>query len=114
MTAVDGREEDILEFAGAAGQRIAVHPNRFHDALERAAVAAWQIEQNPSGLVVRVVGANPVAAAAVEAEIRSLLHKIGIEPPPIELRIVANIERGASGKAPLIVARSMHQAARQQ
>jgi phenylacetate-CoA ligase len=108
VTAVEGREEDVLDFAGVNGQRISVHPNRFHDALEQAAVTAWQIEQNPSGLVVRVVGADPAAAEAVEGEIRSLLTDIGIEAPPIEVRSVESIERGASGKAPLIVARGNH------
>ena len=105
LTAVEGREEDILEFAGARGQRVAVHPNRFHDALERAAVAAWQIEQIPSGLVVRLVGADPLTAAAVEADIRSLLAREGIDDLRIEVQRVPKIERGASGKAPLIVAR---------
>jgi phenylacetate-CoA ligase len=103
--AVDGREEDVLEFPGTSGQPFAVHPNRFHDALERVAVDAWQVEHAPSGLVVRLVGANATAAAAVEADVRRLLASLRIEAPPIEIRSVSYLERGASGKAPLIVSR---------
>ena len=107
VVAVEGREEDILEFPGQSGRLIAVHPNRFHDALERAAVGAWQIEQSSSGLLVRLVGATADSAASVEAEIRSLLTGAGIRPQAIEIRTVAHLERGASGKAPLIVARAL-------
>lgn len=105
IRAVDGREEDILEFAGRSGAPVAVHPNRFHDALERAAVDAWQVEQQPSGLLVRLVGANAAAAAAVESELRRALAALGIDVPAIEIRKVGRLERGASGKAPLVIAR---------
>ena len=110
IDAIDGREEDVLEFPGRDGRLIAVHPNRFHDALERASLVAWQVEQGPPGLLVRLVGASTVTAAAVESDIRTLLTTLGIEAPAIEIRLVGELERGRSGKAPLIVARSSRQA----
>ena len=110
IDSIDGREEDILEFPGRDGRLIAVHPNRFHEALERPALVAWQVEQSPSGLLVRLVGANTVTAAAVESDIRTLLTTLGIEAPAIEIRLVGELERGRSGKAPLIVSRSSRQA----
>lgn len=105
ISAIDGREEDILEFPDPSGRQVAVHPNSFHDILEKVAAEAWQIEHLQSALVVRLVGASSSAAAAVAADIRRLLLTLGADPPPIEVRIEARLERGASGKAPLIVSR---------
>ena len=105
ITAIDGREEDILEFPGPAGEVVAIHPNRFHDVLERVAVDAWQVEHGTAGLVVRLVGASTGTAAAVESDMRRLFTTLCIDPPPVEVRLVAALERGASGKAPLVVSR---------
>ncbi len=106
VTAIEGREEDILEFAGRNGQAVDVHPNRIHEALERAAVDAWQVEHGVDGLLVRLVGARDGAASTIEAELRSMLGSLGIDAPPIAIRSVDVLERGASGKAPLILART--------
>jgi phenylacetate-CoA ligase len=105
VSAIDGREEDILEFTGANGQPVAVHPNQFHEVLEHAAVEAWQIEHTSSALLVRLVGASPEATAAVDGGLRGRLHALGVDVPTIEIRNEARVERGASGKAPLIISR---------
>lgn len=105
IEAIDGREEDILSFPGVDGTRVAVHPNHFHDALEGAAVAAWQIEQMAEGLTVRLVGADAAAAAAIADSLQRLLAAQRALPVPLAVERVAELARGASGKAPLIVAR---------
>jgi putative adenylate-forming enzyme len=104
IVAIDGREEDILVFRGPEGQPVSVHPNRFHNLLERVPLAAWQIEQTATGLIVRLVGAGDLSAM-IENELRSLLRQLNIDPPPIEIRQMEQLTRGASGKAPLIIAR---------
>jgi phenylacetate-coenzyme A ligase PaaK-like adenylate-forming protein len=105
IEAIDGREEDILSFAAPGGGTVAVHPNHLHDALEGAAVAAWQVEQIESGLAVRLVGADPVAAAAVATSLNRTFAALGALPVSLAIEHVAELPRGASGKAPLIVAR---------
>jgi phenylacetate-coenzyme A ligase PaaK-like adenylate-forming protein len=105
LSTVDGREEDILEVPGRDGCAVTVHPNEFHEVLEHAAVEAWQIEHTDSALVVHLVGASTVTAAAVDARLRQRLKILGVEALPIEIRRERCLERGASGKAPLIVSR---------
>ena len=105
IEAIDGREEDILSFPGLDGGTVAVHPNHFHDALEGAAVAAWQIEQTPAGLTVRLVGAAAPTTAAVGDALRRVLLAQRALPVPLAIEHVTELSRGASGKAPLILAR---------
>jgi phenylacetate-coenzyme A ligase PaaK-like adenylate-forming protein len=110
---VEGRQEDVLYFdpAGDRGRspgarRIAVHPNKFHDALERFAVTAWQVVHDDPALSVRLLGANDESLrAAIESELRAMLESAGARAPDIEILAVDQLERGATGKAPLILSR---------
>lgn len=105
IEALEGREEDILQFPGRDGRVVAVHPNLFHDALEGAAVTAWQVEQTAGGLVIRLVGADESASARIEASVRAMLESQGAAPVTLAIERTEALARGASGKAPLIVAR---------
>jgi putative adenylate-forming enzyme len=105
ITAVEGREEDILVFAGPDGRPFSVHPNQFHDALERTVAEPWQIEQRATGLLVRLVSTDASSAAEVERALGALFAGLGVAVPVIEVERVRTLARGASGKAPLIIAR---------
>jgi phenylacetate-coenzyme A ligase PaaK-like adenylate-forming protein len=107
IESVEGRQEDVLYFQAAnGGDRVAIHPNRFHDVLERFTVTAWQVVQEDGALTMRLVGANgPDECAAVERAVREMLQAAGARLPRTEVRAVDQLERGATGKAPLILAR---------
>ena len=104
---VEGRQEDILYFESArGGEAVAVHPNAIHDALESVAVTAWQVVQEDTRLVVRLMGTLDASLpAAVESAIRRVLESMDARVPPIVIEPVERFQRGATGKAPLIVAR---------
>jgi len=104
---VEGRQEDILYFESArGGEAVAVHPNAIHDALESVAVTAWQVVQEDTRLVVRLMGTLDASLpAAVESAMRSVLESMDARVPPIVIEPVERFQRGATGKAPLIVAR---------
>jgi putative adenylate-forming enzyme len=107
IESVDGREEDILHFeSDDAGSSVAVHPNRFHEALEGIGVEAWQIVHDDSGLTIRLVGprANDSRSAAEQA-VRAAIEPTGARVPSINVRCVSTLERGKTGKAPLIISR---------
>jgi phenylacetate-coenzyme A ligase PaaK-like adenylate-forming protein len=125
---IEGRQEDVLYFeraspplaaatdvgarprdGGAAlAQSVAVHPNLFHDALERFAVTAWQVVQDDAGLTIRVLGAQDDSLRkAIDSEIRAMLTAASASAPRIEVLAVNQLERGATGKAPLIISRRL-------
>ena len=104
LAAIDGREEDILTFEREGGGLVEVHPNRFHEALERASVDAWQVERTHEGLIVRLVGREAAAEApGVSARIGALLAAAQARPPRLSVVVTEALKRGASGKAPLVL-----------
>ncbi len=108
IESVDGREEDILHFAASvAGMpAVPVHPNRFHEALEGLGVESWQVIQDESGVAIRLVGARAGEfCAAAESAVRAAIAASGARVPTVIARREAVLERGATGKAPLILAR---------
>jgi len=108
IESVEGREEEILHFeSNSGGARVAVHPNRFHEALEHLAVEAWQVIQDDSGLTIRLIGSHvhtlrPLAEHAV----RVTLESAGARLPDIFVHCDSALERGVTGKAPLILSRT--------
>jgi len=106
IESIEGRQEDVLYFDSAGSETVPVHPNRFHDSLERFAVTAWQVVHDERALTVRVLGANDASIReAIERELRMLLAAAGAHAPRIEILAVDQLERGATGKAPLILSR---------
>jgi hypothetical protein len=97
----------VLSFPRCGGgAAVVAHPNLFHDALERTAVAAWQVVQDERGLTVRLVGVGAVnLVASVERAVRELFEAIGAETPRITVEPIERLERGPTGKAPLIVSK---------
>ena len=102
---MDSQQRD----SGSAREHtVAVHPNLFHDALERFAVTAWQVVHDDAALTIRVLGAQDESLRnAIDREIRAMLAAAGAHAPRIDVRAVDQLERGATGKAPLIISRRL-------
>lgn len=112
---IDGRQEDVLAMAaaGATSGTVKVHPNLFHQVLEDAPASAWQVVQDPTGVVVNLVDLRnrTIEAPRIERAVRAALVGEGVENPSVRVRLVSALQRGTTGKAPLVVAcaRDAHQ-----
>jgi putative adenylate-forming enzyme len=103
---VEGRVEEILRFPSRAGAMVSVHPNVFHQALETAPVAGWQVVQDPGGLSVLVTGLRDASwAGGLPRTLTELIEAQGALAPAIRVSPVEALQRGATGKAPLIFSR---------
>ncbi len=108
IEAVEGRAEDVLFFSrcDGASEPIAVHPNVFHQALELVPSSGWQVLQDETGLTVRITGLQDSAVCGqVEESLGRLLKEQGALVASLRAVQVDVLERGASGKAPLILSR---------
>jgi phenylacetate-coenzyme A ligase PaaK-like adenylate-forming protein len=94
---VDGRNDDILRFAGIGGGEAIVLPHRLRVPFARLPeVLQYQIVREPHRLVIRVVlgpGASVESPVRIVAGVRSALEEAGAVPPPIEVEPVSVIER---------------------
>ena len=107
IEAIDGRQEDVLSMptADLAGSTVSIHPNVFHRVLETVPASAWQVVQQPDALVINLVGVeSPVVIASTEAAVRTALAQEGAAAIRIHVKIVPEMQRGRTGKAPLILA----------
>ena len=94
---IDGRQEEVLMLAG-----VRVHPNVFHGALERVAVAGWQVVDEGNRLHSLVARARTVDAETVRSHVERALSSAGVPTLPLEVELIDAIPRTALGKAPLI------------
>lgn len=110
IEAIEGRQEEVLFFPRrGGGTPVPVHPNLFHDTLERVAVTGWQVVQEEAGLILRLLGArDPGVCDSAERGLRALLDSVGADMPAITVLAVHQLERGPTGKAPLISSRLHH------
>jgi putative adenylate-forming enzyme len=101
---IEGRVEEVLEFASRSGaQPVPIHPNVFHQALETAPVAGWQVIHEDECLSIFVTGLRDASwRDALPRALADLLERQGALSPPIRVVPVASLQRGATGKAPLI------------
>jgi putative adenylate-forming enzyme len=104
---IEGRVEDVLAFpARAAGAAVDIHPNLFHAILETVPASGWQVIQQENALAVLLTDCADVTQhETLRGRVGRMLAEQGAEVPPIDVRGVDRLERGATGKAPLIVAR---------
>jgi putative adenylate-forming enzyme len=97
---VEGRMEEVLVFG-----TVSVHPNRFHEVLETVAASGWQVIRENGGLSVLLTGLSDAAACdGIGRSVREMLEAVGAPAPPIRVSAVNELRRGATGKAPLVVA----------
>lgn len=99
---IEGRIEDVLWLPGREG-KISVHPNVFHHVLDQAAVAGWQVIQEPAGLRVLLAGlASGASADAVRSAVSDALTAAGVVQTPVDVHLVEHVERTTLGKAPFV------------
>jgi phenylacetate-coenzyme A ligase PaaK-like adenylate-forming protein len=102
MEDIEGRIEDILHLPGTTGT-VTVHPIVFHHALDQAALAGWQVIQEPGKLRVLLAGMTPGnSQVAIRAGMHTALSEAGVIQTDVEVRIVDQLERTALGKAPFV------------
>lgn len=104
---VEGRVEEVLRFDSQSGTApVDVHPKVFHDALEAAPVAGWQVVQDDAGLSIFVTGLRDSSwPEALPRDLAPRLEALGARPPAIRVVPVGALQRGATGKAPLVHSR---------
>ncbi|PWU07046.1 MAG: adenylate-forming protein [Terriglobia bacterium] len=108
IESIEGRVEDVLLFPRRDGSRepVSAHPNLFHQVLETVPAAGWQVRQDEEGLFVALAGLRDVSVCEpLTRSLQQMLQDQGALVPPIRVRAVDALERGATGKAPLIVSR---------
>lgn len=102
MEDIEGRIEDILHLPGVAGT-VNVHPIVFHHALDRAALAGWQVIQEPGKLRVLLAGlTSGNTQEAIRARMHTALSEAGVIQTDVDVRIVDQLERTPLGKAPFV------------
>ena len=97
LAAIEGREEEILTLAGTK-----VHPNVFHNVLERLPIAGWQVIDQGGRLRVLLANARGVDPGDVAKTISDALDRAGARDVPVEVALVDAIPRTTLGKAPLV------------
>jgi phenylacetate-CoA ligase len=108
IESIEGRIEDVLSFPhrDRRHEAVPVHPNVFHQILETVPAAGWQIRQDDDGLSVLLAGLQDRSVSEPLAlSIRQVLEAQGAAVGAIRVCAVDVLERGATGKAPLILAR---------
>jgi putative adenylate-forming enzyme len=107
VESIEGRAEDMLSLPSVDGndRPVIVHPNVFHELLELVPASGWQVQQEGSRLWINLTGVeNRSAADSLSTAIGQGLARQGAKPSSIEVRFVDALNRGATGKAPLIMA----------
>ncbi|MBI5666311.1 MAG: phenylacetate--CoA ligase family protein [Nitrospirae bacterium] len=100
---IQGRMEEMLCFPAVAGGEVTVNPVVFDQVMDTAPVGEWQVVHDAEGLNVFLSG---VQEGHDDEMLRKALHEALSDKravvPPIRIRRVPVIRRGATGKAPLI------------
>ncbi len=109
---IQGRTEEVLSLSTPDGGTATVQPGLFHRLMDAVPSEGWQVVQKPEELEVLVAGARAdFDGEALAESLRLGLAAQGIQVPPVAVRRVQAIPRGATGKAPLIRS-ELHQMAR--
>jgi phenylacetate-coenzyme A ligase PaaK-like adenylate-forming protein len=109
IESIEGRIEDVLYFPHRDGRAepVSAHPNVFHHVLETVPAAGWQVQQNEDGLSVLLAGLQDATVCdRLKQSLRQVLEAQGAAVGTIRVHAVDVLERGPTGKAPLILARA--------
>lgn len=102
LAGIEGRVEDMLVLPGATGM-VSVHPNVFHNILDEATIAGWQVVQEQASLRILLAGLAPgVSTETIRDRVALALRSAGVVGTGVEVRVVDAVERNALGKAPLV------------
>ena len=108
IESIEGRIEDILIFPARGGGTVPVpiHPNVFHHLLEAVPATGWQVRQDDDGVAVRLTGLQDQSVCLVlGVTIRQALEAHGALIRSVQVSAVDALERGQTGKAPLVLAK---------
>ena len=108
LGAIEGRVEDVLTFpgAGALDGPVSIHPNVFHEQLEIVPASGWQVVHDSDGLTVNLTGLTDTSwLDSIPSALQAVLTARRARIPTLTVRRVTQLERGATGKAPLILSR---------
>jgi putative adenylate-forming enzyme len=106
VESIEGRVEDSIWLPDATDRArlVQLHPNVFHDVMDGAPTAGWQLRQRGADLTMSVVGMPDAAARdALAQTIRLALERQGAAPASVTVTLAETLDRGATGKAPLII-----------
>lgn len=84
---------------------MAIHPNVFHNLLERLPVQAWQVLEEPDA--IRILLSRPSGDIDVErltSNVASALQQRGAVGRPVRIERVESVIKTTLGKAPLVKA----------
>lgn len=85
---------------------MSIHPNVVHALLEAVPVSGWQVRQDEDGLSVLLTGLKDQSVcASISSSMRQALEAQGALVGAIRVTPVDALERGGTGKAPLILAK---------
>jgi phenylacetate-CoA ligase len=102
LTGIEGRVEDVRRLPGTTGE-VSIHPNVFHNVLDEATIAGWQVIHEPTSLRVMLAGlAASASAEQVSAGVEAALESAGVVGTDVDVRVVDAVEHTAPGKAPLV------------
>jgi phenylacetate-CoA ligase len=100
---IQGRDEDVLSFPGAAGGVVNVHPLVFSRIMDTLPVSGWQVVQEEDRLRVLLSGVRGAFEdEALADSLRQALTEQGVPVPGVGVQRVESIPKTAAGKAPLI------------
>ena len=105
---MEGRLEEVLHFSRRDGgsEPVAVQPLRFYEVMEILPASGWQVIHEEQGLCVLLTGVrDPSLGESLRGKIERMLEQEGALVPPVRVRLADALERGATGKAPLILSR---------
>lgn len=107
LDAIQGRQEDVITLPAGDGATVAIHPNLFHDVLDRVPAGQWQVVQEGDRLRLLVAGPrSDFDGLAVTSAIRAALDAAGATVGGITWESVRAIPRTTVGKTPLVRADS--------
>jgi len=100
---VQGRAEDMLPFPAIQGGLITLHPIVLERIMENVPCRGWQIIQDENVLTVLL---KEIQESFEDKKLAHTIHQelegLGVIVPPIEVKRVSEIPRGATAKVPLI------------
>ncbi len=100
---VDGRRDEVLRFPSSNGETVAIHPNALRRVVESVTLSGWELLLDHDGLHLTLAGVpNGFDESVLTGALRREVTAQGASMPVIHVRQVDKIERGATGKAPMI------------
>jgi phenylacetate-coenzyme A ligase PaaK-like adenylate-forming protein len=103
MRSIEGRRDDVLDLGG-----VMVHPMQFASVARDPEVVEFQVVEEESRLLLRVVprGEAPALEKRLKTTLELGLRELGVHEPAIEIERAAALPRQAGGKLQIVIARS--------